>query len=49
MSVSILEVIEHGGYDLNKPEDARWFLSQVPQLEDLVIKCEDMLEELEDE
>lgn len=49
MSVSLLEVIEHSDYDLNKPEDARWFLSQVSQFEDLVVKCEDMLEELENE
>lgn len=49
MSVSLLEVIEHSGYDLKKPEDAKWLLSKVTEFEGLVIQCEDMLEELEDE
>lgn len=49
MSVSLLEVIQHSGYDINKEEDARWFLSKVNEFEQLVIKCEDMIEEIENE
>ena len=48
MSVSILEVIEAGGYDLNTPEDAAWLISQVNQFEELVEKAEDMLEAIEE-
>ena len=48
MSVSLLEVIEAGGYDLNTEEDARWLLSQVNQFEELVIKAEDMIEAIEE-
>lgn len=48
MSVSILEVIEAGGYDLSTEEDARWLLAQVNQFEELVVKAEDMLEEIEE-
>lgn len=47
MSVSILEVIEAGGYDLSTPEDAKWLLAQVNQFEELVVKAEDMLEAIE--
>lgn len=47
MSVTLLEVIEAGGYDLNTVEDAQWLLAQVNQFEELVIKSEDMLEEIE--
>lgn len=47
MSVSLLEVIEAGGYDLNTVEDAQWLLAQVNQFEELVVKAEDMLEEIE--
>lgn len=47
MSASLLEVIEAGGYDLNTVEDAQWLLAQVNQFEELVIKAEDMLEEIE--
>ena len=48
MSVSILEVIEAGGYDLSTADDARWLLSQVNQFEELVVKAEDMLEAIEE-
>lgn len=47
MSVSLLEVIEAGGYDLSTPEDAKWLLAQVNQFEELVVKAEDMLEAIE--
>lgn len=48
MSVSILEVIEAGGYDLNTEEDAKWLLCQVNQFEELVVKAEDVLEAIEE-
>ena len=48
MSVSILEVIEAGGYDLNTPEGAQWLISQVNQFEELVEEAEDMLEAVEE-
>lgn len=48
MSVSLLEVIEAGGYDLSTEEDARWLLLQVNQFEELVIKAEDMIEQIEE-
>lgn len=48
MSVSILEVIEAGGYDLATEDDAKWLLSQVNQFEELVEKAEDMLEAIEE-
>ena len=48
MSVSLLEVIEAGGYDLSTPEDAAWLISQVNQFEELVEEAEDMLEAIEE-
>ncbi len=50
MSVSILEVIEAGGYDLNTVEDANWLLAQQNQFEELVESAQaivDKAEELE--
>ena len=50
MSVSILEALEHGGWDVqNNVEDARWLVSQVNQFEDLVTKAEDLIEKTEEE
>ena len=48
MSVSLIEVIEAGGYDLSTEEDARWLLSKVSEFEELVIKAEDMIEAIEE-
>ena len=49
MSVSILEALEHGGWDVeNNPEDARWLLAQVNQFEELVTKAEDLIEKIEE-
>lgn len=48
MSVSLLEVIEAGGYDLSTEEDAKWLLSQVNQFEELVTKAEDLIEKIEE-
>ncbi len=36
MSVSLLEVIEAGGYDLATVEDANWLLSKQSELEELI-------------
>lgn len=49
MSVSLLEVIEHGGYDLSTVEDARWLLSKQSEFEDLIEQAEDLIEESEDQ
>lgn len=45
MSVSLLEVIEHGGYDLSTKEDAIWLLSKRSEFEELIKKAEAVLEE----
>lgn len=47
MSVSLLEVIERGGYDLNTVEDANWLLSKRQEFEELVEKAEELVEEKE--
>lgn len=49
MSVSLLEVIEHGGYDLNTTEDALWLVSKQREFESLVEKAEELLEKAEEE
>ena len=49
MGVSILEVIEANGYDLTTREGCQWLLGQVNQLEELVTKAEDRIEELDEE
>lgn len=45
MSVSLLEVIEAGGYDLSTVEDANWLLSKRNEFEELVEKAEELLED----
>ena len=49
MSVSLLEVIEHGGYDLNTLEDAYWLKSKSSEWEELLEKAEKLIEEHEEE
>lgn len=44
MSVSLLEVLEHGGYDLNTIEDARWFLSKRSEINELIQQAEELVE-----
>ena len=44
MSVSLLEVIEHGGYNLDTVEDARWLLATQSEYEDLIEKAEEVVE-----
>lgn len=48
MSTSILEVIEAGGYDLSKVEDARWLKLQQKQFDELIEKAEELIEAEED-
>ena len=45
MSVSLLEVIEAGGYDLTTEEDSIWLLSKQQEFEELVEQAEDLLDE----
>lgn len=47
MSVNIREVIEAGGYDLTKLDDARWLVSQEAEFDELIEQAEDMIEEAE--
>lgn len=49
MSVSLLEVIEAGGYDLGTKEDCIWLLSKQAEFEELIEQAEAKLEELEEE
>ncbi len=49
MSVSLLEVIEAGGYDLATTEDAAWLLSKQNEFEELVEKAQELVEESEEE
>ena len=49
MSVSLLEVIESGGYDLNTEEDARWLLSKQSEFESLVEQAQDLVDKIEEE
>jgi hypothetical protein len=44
MSVSLLEVIEHGGYDLSTKESALWLVCQKAQFEELIENAEELLE-----
>lgn len=47
MSVSLLEVIESGGYDITTVEDARWLVSKQSEFEQLVSEAEAVIEESE--
>ena len=44
MSVSLLEVIENGGYNLNNVDDANWLLSKRSEFDELVEKAEELVE-----
>jgi hypothetical protein len=48
MSVSLAEVIEHGGYDLTTREDATWLLSKQNEFDELIEKAEELIEKEED-
>lgn len=45
MSVSLLEVIEAGGYDLTTVEDANWLLSKQNEFEELIEQAEELIDE----
>lgn len=45
MSMSLLEVIEAGGYDLSKKEDAIWFLGVRSEFEELVTEAEETIDQ----
>ncbi len=49
MSVSLREVIEHGGYDLTTVEDARWLVGKQSEFEQLVEEAELVIEEADDD
>lgn len=49
MSVSLLEVIEAGGYDLDTREDAEWLISKQSEFEALVELAEELIEKLDNE
>ncbi len=48
MSVSLLEVIEAGGYDLATTEDAAWLLSKEAEFEELIEKAQELIESEEE-
>lgn len=48
MSVSLLEVIEAGGYNLSTVEDANWLLSKQNEFEELIEQAENLIEESEE-
>ena len=45
MSVSLLEVIEAGGYDLSTIEDANWLLSKQNEIEELIEEAQELIDE----
>jgi hypothetical protein len=49
MSVSLLEVIEHGGYDLTTYEDAVWLLSKQSEFEELCESAQELVNKSEEE
>lgn len=49
MSVSLLEVIEAAGYDLDTTDDALWLLSKQSEFEDLVERAEAMLDQVDND
>lgn len=49
MSVSLREVIEAGGYNLETVEDANWLLSKQNEFEELIEAAEQKVEEEDEE
>ena len=45
MSVSLLEVIEAGGYDLTLLEDAQWLLSKYTEFEELIKNAQALVDQ----
>lgn len=48
MSVSLLEVIEAAGYNLNTEEDARWLLGKRNEFEELVDAAQALVDKVEE-
>jgi len=48
MSVTILEVIEAGGYNLSTEEDAIWLLSVETQFAELIEKAHELVDSLQE-
>ena len=48
MSVSLLEVIEAGGYNLDLVEDAQWLLSKQSEFAELVEQAEELIDNEEE-
>lgn len=48
MSVSLLEVIEAGGYDLTTLEDTQWLLSKQAEFTELIEQAEELVEKGEE-
>lgn len=46
MSVSLLEVIEAGGYNLSIVDDAIWLLSKRTEFDELVEAAEELIENM---
>lgn len=44
MSTTIKEVLEGGGFDLSKPEDAQWLLSKRSEFDELVEQAEELID-----
>lgn len=44
MSVSLLEVIEHGGYNLNTYADAQWLLTKQSEFEELIEAAQELVD-----
>ena len=49
MSVSLLEVIEHAGYDITTKEDATWLVTKQTEFEELIEKAQETIEQSENE
>lgn len=49
MSVSLREVIEHGGYDITTLEDAQWLVGKQSEFEQLVEEAELVIEEADND
>ena len=45
MSISLIEVIEAGGYDLTTVEDANWLLSKRSEFEELIEEAQELIDE----
>ena len=48
MSVSLLEVIEAGGYDLTTLEDAQWLLATQYEYEELIEKAKELVDKIDE-